>query len=143
MPYIPEHLSIQERVDRNVDKSSGCWLWTLSLRNGYGQISIEGKTKTVTRVYWEEINGLIPEEMCVLHTCDTPSCVNLEHLFLGTQADNIHDMDNKGRGRRRFSGVTHCKLGHSFSLTLSGKRVCRVCHCQREKDRYYRRKQCQ
>lgn len=53
----------------------------------------------VHRLTWINTNGPIPKGMCVLHTCDNPPCVNLDHLFLGTQADNIADMVAKGRQR--------------------------------------------
>ena len=52
------------------------------------------------RVSWEFANGPIPENMCVLHACDTPLCVNPEHLFLGTLADNMADKEKKGRHGR-------------------------------------------
>ncbi len=136
-----EGLSIAERIDINVDKSSGCWIWLLdTLPYGYGKIKVEGKTKRAHRVSWEEFNGQIPEGMCVLHNCDVPACVNPEHLFLGTQADNMRDMKQKSRWRGRFSGVNSCKLGHTFSSTPSGKRVCKICENKRHRDQYYRRK---
>ena len=98
-----EGLSISERIDINVDKGSGCWLWLLSKAFGYGNFKVNGKTKRAHRVAWEEFNGPIPEGMNVCHTCDNPSCVNPEHLFLGTQYDNLQDMKQKGRGRGRYS----------------------------------------
>ena len=55
------------------------------------------KTGYSHRYAWEAYRGPIPVEMHVLHKCDTPACVNIEHLFLGTQLDNIRDMDAKGR----------------------------------------------
>ena len=133
-------LSIAERIDMNVDKSSGCWVWLLStIPQGYGHFKVAGKTRRAHRVVWEEFKGPIPERLKVLHTCDNPSCVNPEHLFLGTQADNMQDMKQKGRGRGRYSRATHCRLGHSFSMTPSGKRICKPCHRRRGIEQYQRR----
>ena len=134
-------LSIKERIDENVDKSSGCWVWLLCTKAyGYGHLKVNGKTRRAHRVSWEEFNGTIPKGAYVLHTCDNPSCVNPKHLFLGTQAHNMRDMKSKGRGRGRFSGVDSCRLGHSFSPTPSGKRICKTCVSQRGKANYKRRK---
>lgn len=77
-----------------------CWEWTgLVTRKGYGQIKKNGKNCTAHRLAWEERNGPIPCGLSVLHHCDNRSCVNVEHLFLGTQADNVRDMVCKGRQR--------------------------------------------
>jgi len=51
------------------------------------------------RYFYEKVNGLIPEGMQVLHTCDNPLCINPKHLFLGTQSDNMKDASNKKRLR--------------------------------------------
>jgi len=63
---------------------------------GYGQIH-DDKMKSAHRVSHELHTGPIPSRQFVLHSCDTPHCVNPSHLFLGTQQDNIDDMNSKGR----------------------------------------------
>jgi len=75
-----------------------CILWTGSRNaDGYGTMS---RNRKAHRVAWEHERGPIPAGMSVLHRCDTPACVNVAHLFLGTQADNMADMMAKGRGAR-------------------------------------------
>lgn len=86
-----------------------CWLWIAGQRFGYGGFWLEGKTRLAHRVSWVLHNGVIPEGMCVLHTCDTPLCVNPRHLFLGTYADNTKDCIEKGR----FGGGGYRKLSNN------------------------------
>jgi len=59
---------------------------------------------------WEQERGPIPTGMHVLHKCDVPACVNPDHLFLGTHADNMHDMAVKGRAARIYGRVTYGAL---------------------------------
>lgn len=91
---------IQQRFWNKVDKSNpdGCWNWTGGKNDrGYGLAWINGKSKACHRTVWEFKNGPIPDDLCVLHICDNPGCVNPTHLFLGTHQDNMNDKKNKGR----------------------------------------------
>lgn len=80
-----------------VRKSEGCWLWSGTTRNGYGTIKVAGVQTYAHRVSWLLHRGDCPEDLCVLHKCDTPRCVNPGHLFLGTRKDNAEDCAAKGR----------------------------------------------
>ena len=83
------------------------WYWTGAKANyGYGLIRWEGNRERAHRVAWIIYKGPIPQGIMVLHNCpggDIPACVNPEHLFLGSQADNIRDMMAKGRKRNKPS----------------------------------------
>jgi hypothetical protein len=90
------------------EPNSGCWLWAGSCdRKGYGQLRVQPKSlKYATHVSWEIHRGPT-NGMHLCHKCDNPNCVNPDHLFLGTQRDNTHDMMKKGR-----ADISGLKLGH-------------------------------
>lgn len=80
-----------------VDKSGDCWLWTAARnKKGYGVAWDGDRTQKAHRVSFFLAHGYMPT-LCVLHKCDVPHCVNPDHLFLGTRADNNRDMTRKGR----------------------------------------------
>ena len=81
-----------------VNPQTDCWEWTGSNNaKGYGQLRINWKLRYAHRVSYELYRGKIPEGMYVCHRCDNRKCVNPDHLWLGTQKDNLQDMMLKGR----------------------------------------------
>lgn len=125
----PSAFTIGAKFYRQVGKTATCWLWmTQKHPKGYGTFKIGGittrgrgrksngkgrrklrHTMRASRLSWILHYGEIPAKMRVLHTCDTPSCVNPDHLFLGTDKDNYDDAVRKGRripGLNRGLGKT-------------------------------------
>lgn len=80
------------------EPNSGCWLWTGYVNGwGYGKFNVRGRIEFAHRVAYREAKGEILDGYLVLHSCDLPSCVNPDHLRIGTDVDNA---DDKARRRR-------------------------------------------
>jgi hypothetical protein len=99
--------------------NTGCWFWTGAVqRKNYGHMGRGGRREgnvIASRFSYEMHHGITPDDLFVCHLCDQPLCVNPDHLFLGTNSENMRDCANKGRINRsaRVRGETH----HNAKLT--------------------------
>ena len=86
----------------------GCWVWTGQTdKDGYGTLGYKGKKTRAHRIAWIFVHGSIPDGLFVLHACDNPSCVNVDHLFTGNSRSNVDDMISKGRNAKGDTHWTH------------------------------------
>ena len=114
-PLTPQDFEARSWPDPN----SGCILFDgETLWNGYQRISYEGKRWLAHRLAWVLSGRDLPAGMQLCHKCDVRSCVNIDHLFLGTAADNSRDCSRKGRQRKSGKGlpfgVAQARPGHRF-----------------------------
>lgn len=136
-------------LDRvSFEPNSGCWIWeNNTYSNGYGRAHIRPFEISTHRLSWMLFKGEINNDLHVCHKCDTRLCINPDHLFLGTNFDNMHDKIKKGR-LNYPNPVTVCKHGHSFDEAntkyyfVNGKqhRACRSCSQKHTKESRLRRK---
>lgn len=131
------------------EPNSGCWIWTGSLsRQGYGQIRMAktgpGQLRCASHIALELAGRPLPAGLFACHKCDNPPCVNPDHLFPGTQVDNIQDAKRKGRhspppiAKPGCGKQTHCFMGHPLEgsnlLTPPSGRKCRECLRRRKRE---------
>jgi hypothetical protein len=126
--------TLAERLWSKCDMSGGpdsCWLWTANKDGvGYGAIHVIDRMKKAHRISYELSVGPIPNDMHVCHRCDTPSCINPAHLFLGTRSDNMRDCEQKGRR-------THGKGEQNHASKLTRDEVRFIRDHYRPRDRTY------
>lgn len=118
----------EERWAAAFVEGPGCWEWRGAIAaQGYGTISLNGKTASAHRVAWQRAYGPIPPGLYVCHRCDNRRCVRPDHLFLGTARANSEDMVRKGRSVKK----EFCNRGHLLAQTrvVSGQTsYCRECN---------------
>ena len=124
---------IEERFKDNIRIEGDCWIWFKVKPGTYGRIMVNGKKVKAHRYSYEKKYGPIPSGLHACHTCDNPRCVNPDHIFPGTDTDNVRDCVRKGRLRPHGCAVrTSCRKGHpykegSFVIDREGYRNCLVC----------------
>jgi hypothetical protein len=99
------------------EPNSGCWLWVGGeQRYGYGSFRLNKKGHMAHKFSYEMYKEKVPDGMVILHKCDVTACVNPDHLEVGTQADNLKDMHDRGRNNQPFGD-------HHSNATLTSDKV--------------------
>jgi hypothetical protein len=150
-PYSvdPQETDLRKRFDLYTipEPNSGCLLWLGAVRRGgYGVLSVNGKLERASSVALSLAGRPLLASQWALHNCDNPGCVEANHLFAGTCADNNADM--RAKGRANLAGLelgqrprlSYCKRGHERSdsniyVEPSGLRHCRQCRQERDRNR--------
>lgn len=142
-----KHVSDAELIERIKSRvkisDTGCWEYQGPDNGlGYRQASLNGKRRMVHRAMYELTYSMtIHPKLVVCHTCDNPACCNPDHLWIGTEKQNMGDAADKQRWSRQRK--THCVKGHEFtpentSYKVQRGRPCRICkECARIKGRLY------
>lgn len=134
-PALEERSIIGARLlARRCIDANGCWLWTGAVSSsGYGYMSVQYKDWRVHRLSYELFVGKLGTKLAC-HRCDVKLCFNPDHLFKGTQADNISDQLQKGR--HHYASRATCSRGHLLTPentyivkrhTRNSERRCKIC----------------
>jgi hypothetical protein len=123
-PALERFLAKVNKAGPTLSRSLGpCWLWMgAGHPTGYGRFRLVD-ADFAHRCAWRLFRGPIPSASKVLHRCDNPLCVNPDHLFLGSDADNVLDRDRKGRGRwLRGNACANSKLNEAQVIQIRQQR---------------------
>lgn len=136
MKHFPQTFSPQQRIESGSipEPNTGCWLWLGSTNaRGYAHLKYQKVQHRANRFSWTAYNGPIANKLHVLHRCDNRLCVNPDHLFLGTNQDNVDDRVSKGRSGRSNALKTNCPVGHEYTKENTylqkphNTRSCKIC----------------
>lgn len=125
---------MRPEIESRVERTATCWLWTGYVKdNGYGSLTIDGRTQYAHRLVYAETVGPIPEGAELDHLCRVRHCVNPEHLEPVSKAENCYRGASIPGQRHR---QTHCQHGHEFTpentaISKRGHRRCRRCDAAR------------
>jgi hypothetical protein len=136
-PPITQVRSLEHLKELVTITETGCWEWNHGrTSHGYGVGVLNGRQVMIHRMIWYLRDGAYPPPHdFICHTCDNPPCCNPDHLFMGTQSDNMRDCVDKGRHTQHEA--KYCKQGHLRELgnmyTSTGKNGrthyhCKTCH---------------
>lgn len=105
----PGHDANKDLFLKQIEKTNRCWIWrgSLNKQTGYGRIQINGKRMGAHRFAYSIFKGDLVDGLFVCHTCDNPTCVNPDHLFLGSSLANIADCIIKGRNTKGEKHGSH------------------------------------
>lgn len=104
MAYLNDRQRVNFEAMISPEPNSGCWLWLgYTNRDGYGKFNVGGKIDGAHRVSYREYRGQIPPGYLVLHSCDVASCVNPDHLRLGSDVENAADKAKRRRVHQKIS----------------------------------------
>lgn len=127
-------MSLDERLERRIQRTASCWLWVgYTKPNGYGSLTLNGRTQYAHRLVYEALVGSIPPGSELDHLCRVRHCVRPDHLQPVSRAENCYRGESiPGRRHRQ----THCQHGHEFtpentSRNSRGHRRCRACDAAR------------
>lgn len=128
--------TLKERLESKikVNEETGCWEWQALLHPcGYGRLRVNGIDCQAHRLSYELYKKKIPERMFVCHHCDVRRCINPDHLFLGTAADNTQDMVRKGRQGKgekqpnfKLNDLVKTKIISFKSQGLSQRKIAKI-----------------
>lgn len=112
--------------DFKINVHTGCWCWAKATNGVYGVTCLNRKNILAHRFYYRAFNGPVPKGKFVCHSCDTPLCVNPDHLFIGSPSDNTLDMIQKGRSASGQKGLKTSDVKEAYQELKSQKKVAKL-----------------